>query len=365
MLDFPSSPSNGQTYTGPGGVVWQFDGTKWANGVSAASAVTPSDASPTMNGTAAAGTSALYSRGDHIHPTDTSRASVASVPLASSTTPVMDGTATIGAGTTWARADHIHPTDTSRYAATNPSGYQTSAQVTTSLGSYLPLAGGNVSGNLAVGGTMTVTGNTTTNAAFAPNGLYVGASGDTAFGMSPAAGMKRIQMISGYRWDWETTGGQMNWFAADTAMLRMRISDWLMFNQTGTVGGNGAYTNISDRRGKQDIAPATAGLAEILQLQPVTFRRVAPPNSTGRTYPDGTAVPDFVPRKEIGFVAQDVAPVLPQAVSVVGIELADGSGGPKDAEPSLALSESMITAVLVNAIKELNARLAALEGAAP
>ena len=36
------------------------------------------------------------------------------VPAASSTTPAMDGTATVGAGTTWARADHIHPTDTSR-----------------------------------------------------------------------------------------------------------------------------------------------------------------------------------------------------------------------------------------------------------
>jgi hypothetical protein len=36
------------------------------------------------------------------------------VPVASSTTPAMNGTATVGAGTTWARADHIHPTDTSR-----------------------------------------------------------------------------------------------------------------------------------------------------------------------------------------------------------------------------------------------------------
>ncbi len=36
------------------------------------------------------------------------------VPVASSTSPAMDGTATIGAGTTWARADHIHPTDTTR-----------------------------------------------------------------------------------------------------------------------------------------------------------------------------------------------------------------------------------------------------------
>ena len=37
-----------------------------------------------------------------------------SVPAASTTTPNMDGTAAVGTGTTWARADHVHPTDTSR-----------------------------------------------------------------------------------------------------------------------------------------------------------------------------------------------------------------------------------------------------------
>ena len=39
---------------------------------------TPDDANPGMDGTASPGTSALYSRGDHIHPTDTSRAPLAS-----------------------------------------------------------------------------------------------------------------------------------------------------------------------------------------------------------------------------------------------------------------------------------------------
>ena len=51
----------------------------------------------------------------------------------SSTTPLMDGSATAGTGTTWARADHVHPIDTSRYAASNPSGYQTAAQVTAAV----------------------------------------------------------------------------------------------------------------------------------------------------------------------------------------------------------------------------------------
>ena len=66
------------------------------------------------------------------------------VPVASSTTPIMDGTATIGVGTTWARADHTHPTDTSRYAASNPSGYQTAAQVTTAVTPTLNNVGRNL-----------------------------------------------------------------------------------------------------------------------------------------------------------------------------------------------------------------------------
>jgi hypothetical protein len=32
MLDFPGSPATGATYTGPNGVIWQFDGVKWISG---------------------------------------------------------------------------------------------------------------------------------------------------------------------------------------------------------------------------------------------------------------------------------------------------------------------------------------------
>lgn len=73
-----------------------------------------SSTTPVMDGAAAVGSGTTWARADHVHPTDTSRASVASVPVASSTTPVMDGTAAIGSLTTYAKADHIHPSDTSR-----------------------------------------------------------------------------------------------------------------------------------------------------------------------------------------------------------------------------------------------------------
>jgi len=52
----------------------------------------------------------------------------------------MDGTAAAGASALYSRGDHVHPTDTSRYAASNPSGYQTAAQVTTALTPYATLA---------------------------------------------------------------------------------------------------------------------------------------------------------------------------------------------------------------------------------
>ena len=103
---------------------------------------------PAMDGTAAVGTETKWAKGDHVHPTDTSRAPVASpgltgVPTAptaaitvdsdqiattkfvknwhagavSVTTPKMDGTASTGTEGKWARGDHVHPSDTSRAAA--------------------------------------------------------------------------------------------------------------------------------------------------------------------------------------------------------------------------------------------------------
>jgi hypothetical protein len=114
--------------------------------------VLPSSASaPLMDGAASAGTGTTWSRADHVHPTDTSRyaasnpagyqtmadvttalapyALTSSVPVGSASAPIMDGTAAAGAATAWSRGDHVHPTDTTRYAASNPSGYQTAAQV--------------------------------------------------------------------------------------------------------------------------------------------------------------------------------------------------------------------------------------------
>ena len=42
---------------------------------------------------------------------------IPSVPTASTTAPIVDGTASAGSSSNWSRGDHVHPTDTSRMAA--------------------------------------------------------------------------------------------------------------------------------------------------------------------------------------------------------------------------------------------------------
>jgi hypothetical protein len=136
----------------PGGSSGQVLST---NGSGVLSWITPPGASGGIpeapnDGTAYARKSAAWAHLTHTDITDWTAtlapyALTANVPVASTTTPLMDGTAAVGTGTTWARADHVHPTDTSRYAASNPSGYQTAAQVTAALppaSTTLPLPSG-------------------------------------------------------------------------------------------------------------------------------------------------------------------------------------------------------------------------------
>ena len=141
------------------------------------------------------------------------------------------------------------------------------------------------------------------------------------------------------------TDATLQYVVSNGPLWVMRPSDDFCFNPQSNVGGNGAYLNVSDRRAKSNIVPTSKGLAEVLQLQPVSFDRVNA--STGA-------------QQEIGFVAQDVQPIVPEAVWQAGIPLRDGSGGLDSADPTLGLTSETITAINVNAIKELNALIAAL-----
>lgn len=111
--------------------VWSTSQNTWLDG-GALTSPSPSITTPLMNGNADTGTELTYSRGDHVHPSDTSKQDVltagygitidaqneisvsASIPLASNNAPLMDGTSDAGLSTTYSRSDHVHPSDTSK-----------------------------------------------------------------------------------------------------------------------------------------------------------------------------------------------------------------------------------------------------------
>lgn len=104
-----------------------------ANGVSISTTYAPI-ASPALTGTPTVPTAAV----------DTNTTQAASTAFvigqAGSLAPVINGTAAVGTSKRYSREDHVHPTDTSRLA------------VSAAASTYLPLAGGTVSGTLAIDG---------------------------------------------------------------------------------------------------------------------------------------------------------------------------------------------------------------------
>lgn len=212
--------------------------------------VSPATVAPLIDGTAAVGTSLLYARQDHVHPTDTSRAPLVSptftgVPAAptatvgtnttqlattafvlangtslGSTTPVMDGTGAAGTATVAARSDHVHPTDTSR----------------------APLASPSFTGTVASSGVLNVTNatastGTSTGAIVASGGL--GVAGDVhANSYTPHAAPS-----SKWGMDLSGNGGNTITVSASSSAVLPVGSGLIMLTDSTTTGQTGLYLN--------------------------------------------------------------------------------------------------------------------------
>ena len=125
-------------------------------------------------------------------------------------------------------------------------------------------------------------------------------------------------------------------------------------NNTANSGFNssGTYNNTSDARIKENVVPVTNALAKVLQLNGIYFNYIENP-TLGR---------------QIGFIAQDVEPILPEIVTRQKlVSVVDGR--PVQSEDDyLYVAYGPVVALLVNALKEmdttlksLDARLTALE----
>jgi hypothetical protein len=115
--------------------------------------------------------------------------------------------------------------------------------------------------------------------------------------------------------------------------------------QDGNAYAPVAWVGLSDRRLKAEREPITGALAGMEAIPPYTYTR------TDVTNLDGSH-----PRRA-GVLAQDVQAVLPEAVMAAGPPPAsDPEGG-----PTLGLDQGALLALTIGALRELHAKVRALE----
>lgn len=99
------------------------------------------------------------------------------IPAATATTPKMDGTAAVGSETTWAKGDHVHPSDTSRVPTTRKvNGHTLSSDVTVTAADISAVR----YDTNAQGLTDTQKGNARTNIGAGTSNLALGTTSTTA-----------------------------------------------------------------------------------------------------------------------------------------------------------------------------------------
>lgn len=113
----------------------------------------------------------------------------------------------------------------------------------------------------------------------------------------------------------------------------------------------GAVYNLSDIRAKKDVKDLGMGLPELMSLRPVSYRwkhnPVLDSDSVCGSNENKTAYGPEAEGGQIGFIAQEVEEIIPQAVNT------DPSG-------NKAINYSAIIPVLVKSIQDLEAEVQSL-----
>ena len=403
-------PTGPQGATGPTGGVNTFNtrsGAVVLNSADVLAVLAASTTAPLVNGTASAGVLGTWSRGDHVHPTDTSRAAASALgnylPIAGGTitgplavNSVLNGYGNIlsvnGGGNAFVGSHHVGNSAVGMWNANNTlyfgnadgggvaqaparayidgNGVLTTTGQITSGGPIMNIGGvmyvannyqywmgrdnasglwrvvdnNNVLSDLDGSGNLTLTGRLASN-----NGIRPDYTGNWVLYFD---GTSRIsQFTPGYIETWNANTGTRSYFIPGGNQWYYP-NDGTAINWISWVGGVGVYNNVSDERTKIDIEVAPHGLDEVLGLEPILFRR----------WFQGKK--DYAERVELGFGAQQVRSVLPEAVTEVARspQQWDAPGTMDESVPILAVALDPIVASLVNAVKTLNARIAVLEG---
>jgi hypothetical protein len=178
-------------------------------------------------------------------------------------------------------------------------------------------------GKLLVGTTTVPSGGTNRKAVFKGNDS-LGLQGGTG----TSTGDIGFYNPSGSEY-WSIASNQTNWYIADAD-----------FTHYAVLGQNmGSWAFGSDRRLKENIVDISYGLDSVMAMQPRAFTFTSSGVET------------------IGFVAQELAEVIPEAVTGTAVEYSDADTPQEKASKSLGVSKDTLIPVLVKAIQELKEEL--------
>ena len=211
-------------------------------------------------------------------------------------------------------------------------------------GPYLPTAGGTVSGALTVSSSITTAGP-----------IYLGGNiiffaGATSAGPYVSGDNANIQ------WRLGPSNGYYAWYDSTNSVLAMYLGpagDLLVNSSNAQKPGGGPWNAPSDMRLKTTIEPYQAGLAELQQLQPITYE-----------YNGEAGMPTG--ERFCGLVADDVELVMPETVGKTRLGINPATSDP--GQEYLTFNQGPLTFALINSTKEiadlinkLTERVAALE----
>jgi len=173
-------------------------------------------------------------------------------------------------------------------------------------------------------------------------GFYPGP--DVNFRIFSGAGLYLIQYTPQYNWYFTTAINALTYASGGGTNWQFNGSDWSSVNFAGAVGGLGSFVTVSDERSKRDITDAQHGLATILGIRPIVFHRWNP------------ATKVRAERPEIGFSAQQIRTVLPEAVTDMDPPDAAWRDLVGDGK-IMGVRTDPIVAALVNAVRELQEQI--------
>ena len=128
--------------------------------------------------------------------------------------------------------------------------------------------------------------------------------------------------------------------------------------------GSGTWTVASDIRLKTNIQPYTKGLKEILQINPVSYQYNGSGGighitvcTTDPCVEEDIVDAELLSKTHVGVIAQDIQAVIPETVTSHKGKINEDD---KDETDILDFDSHSLTFILINAVKELSARIDSL-----